>query len=216
MAKNKKSNGTHKNTWHFYVGIFCAIGAIVMLFNNIFASLAYAIISVVLFRKSKSIKTEKTRSVRGPESFVEESRNDDQKKPVYKRWWFWALIVIILLGGKKNISTVAPETEPLQAETFVAIETTAETVIATETETAPVETSETVAQETTAPTTTPAETAEETQHQTTYILNTNSMKFHYPSCGSADDIKDSNKSTFTGTRDDLLARGYDPCGRCHP
>jgi len=187
-----------------------------MLFNNIFASLAYAIISVVLFRKSKSIKTEKTRSVRGPESFVEESRNDDQKKPVYKRWWFWVLIVVILLGGKKNTSTVVSETEPLQAKTSVTIETTAETVISTETEIASVETSETLVEETTEPETALSETSEETQYQTTYVLNTNSMKFHYSSCGSADDIKDSNKSTFTGARDDLLAMGYEPCGRCHP
>jgi len=216
MAKNKKSHRTSKYTWHFYVGLFCAIGAIVMLFNNIFAALAYAIIAVVLLHKSKSIKAEKNRSAMGPESFVEESRNDGQKKPVYKRWWFWVLIVVILLGGKKNTSTVVSETEPLQAKTSVTIETTAETVISTETEIASVETSETLVEETTEPETALSETSEETQYQTTYVLNTNSMKFHYSSCGSADDIKDSNKSTFTGARDDLLAMGYEPCGRCHP
>lgn len=50
----------------------------------------------------------------------------------------------------------------------------------------------------------------------TYILNTNTKKFHEPSCGSAARIKDSNKSTFNGSRDELISRGYSPCGNCHP
>ena len=50
----------------------------------------------------------------------------------------------------------------------------------------------------------------------TYILNTNTHKFHYPTCSSVDDMKESNKQTYTGTRDDLIAQGYEPCGRCKP
>lgn len=50
----------------------------------------------------------------------------------------------------------------------------------------------------------------------TYVLNTNSHKFHYQSCSSVDDMKESNKDTFTGTRDEVIAMGYEPCGRCHP
>lgn len=49
-----------------------------------------------------------------------------------------------------------------------------------------------------------------------YVLNTNSKKFHYPTCGSVDTMKESNKGYFTGTRDDVLAMGYKPCGNCHP
>lgn len=49
-----------------------------------------------------------------------------------------------------------------------------------------------------------------------YVLNTNSKKFHYPSCSSVDDMKESNKDYYTGSRDDLIASGYSPCGRCHP
>lgn len=49
-----------------------------------------------------------------------------------------------------------------------------------------------------------------------YVLNTNSHKFHYPSCGSAKKTADHNKAYFTGTRDELIARGYSPCGNCHP
>ena len=51
---------------------------------------------------------------------------------------------------------------------------------------------------------------------TTYILNTNSMKFHDPACSDAADIKESNKKVFTGNREELITQGYSPCGRCKP
>ena len=51
---------------------------------------------------------------------------------------------------------------------------------------------------------------------TTYILNTNTKKFHYPSCSSVDQMSDKNRQEFTGTRDEVIAMGYDPCGRCNP
>lgn len=50
----------------------------------------------------------------------------------------------------------------------------------------------------------------------TYILNTNTKKFHYPSCSSVDSMKDKNKQEYTGSRDDIIAMGYDPCKRCYP
>lgn len=49
-----------------------------------------------------------------------------------------------------------------------------------------------------------------------YVLNTNTKKFHYPSCSSAKQIKDKNRDEYTGTRDELIAMGYSPCGKCHP
>lgn len=49
-----------------------------------------------------------------------------------------------------------------------------------------------------------------------YILNTNSKKFHYPSCSGAAKIKDSNKAEFSGDRSDLIDEGYSPCGICNP
>lgn len=69
---------------------------------------------------------------------------------------------------------------------------------------------------------TPAPTPQETTSSTTnsteqaYVLNTNTKKFHYPSCSSVKSMSDANKQEYTGTRDDLIAQGYDPCGRCHP
>lgn len=59
-------------------------------------------------------------------------------------------------------------------------------------------------------------TQEPAPQGTTYILNTNTHKFHYPSCGSVGQMKESNKQTYTGNRDDLLAQGYDPCKKCNP
>ena len=50
----------------------------------------------------------------------------------------------------------------------------------------------------------------------TYILNTSSKKFHNPDCSGAATIKEQNKQTYTGSRDDLIAEGYSPCGTCKP
>ena len=49
-----------------------------------------------------------------------------------------------------------------------------------------------------------------------YILNTNSHKFHLPSCSSVDDMSEKNREDYYGSREDLIAQGYDPCGTCHP
>lgn len=51
---------------------------------------------------------------------------------------------------------------------------------------------------------------------TSYVLNTNTRKFHYPSCASADDIKPSNRWDYVGTREEVIAMGYEPCKRCYP
>ncbi len=49
-----------------------------------------------------------------------------------------------------------------------------------------------------------------------YILNTKTQKFHDPDCGSADDIQEENRETYSGDRADLIERGYSPCGNCDP
>lgn len=76
----------------------------------------------------------------------------------------------------------------------------------------------TVAEETTIPeATTVAETTLVTEPRgMTYILNTNTKKFHYPSCSSVSQMKEKNKKSFTGSRDEIISQGYDPCGRCNP
>lgn len=50
----------------------------------------------------------------------------------------------------------------------------------------------------------------------TYILNTNTKKFHYSSCSSVNQMNESNKQEYTGNRDDLITQGYEPCKRCNP
>lgn len=50
----------------------------------------------------------------------------------------------------------------------------------------------------------------------TYILNTNTRRFHLPSCSSVQQMADKNKKTYTGSRYDLIEQGFAPCQRCHP
>lgn len=73
---------------------------------------------------------------------------------------------------------------------------------------------ETAAAAETTPAVTEAETS--TTSGTTYILNTNTKKFYYPSCSSVDQMSEKNKWEYTWSRDDIIAMGYDPCKRCNP
>lgn len=49
-----------------------------------------------------------------------------------------------------------------------------------------------------------------------YIGNINTKKFHYPECSSVGQMKEKNKVYLNCTRDEAIADGYDPCGRCCP
>lgn len=49
-----------------------------------------------------------------------------------------------------------------------------------------------------------------------YILNLNTGKFHYPDCESVEQMKESNKFLFSGTRDQAISQGYNPCKNCNP
>jgi DNA-entry nuclease len=51
---------------------------------------------------------------------------------------------------------------------------------------------------------------------TSYILNTNSKKFHLPNCSSAEKISNKNKQEYIGKKEDLLSQNYLPCGVCKP
>ena len=50
----------------------------------------------------------------------------------------------------------------------------------------------------------------------TYILNSNTHKFHYASYKSVKQMKDSNKITSNDSRDTIIAQGYSPCKNCNP
>lgn len=54
------------------------------------------------------------------------------------------------------------------------------------------------------------------QEEYDYILNTNTKRFHYPSCDSTQEMSVKNKDYFNGDREELIKKGYRPCGRCNP
>ena len=50
----------------------------------------------------------------------------------------------------------------------------------------------------------------------TYVLNTNTKKFHKESCNSAKSMDASNKRIYTGSRQEIIDMGYEACGVCKP
>lgn len=53
-------------------------------------------------------------------------------------------------------------------------------------------------------------------HTECYVLNSNTKKFHKADCSSVRDISKSNKRGYSGTRQEVLQMGYEPCKRCNP
>ena len=49
-----------------------------------------------------------------------------------------------------------------------------------------------------------------------YVINTSSMKFHLPDCPGVSNMSEQNKQEYTGSREELIAWGYSPCGTCDP
>ncbi len=59
-------------------------------------------------------------------------------------------------------------------------------------------------------------TATNETKEETYILNTNTKKFHKSSCSSVKEIDNQNKKEFHGSRKDLIKENYKPCNKCKP
>lgn len=57
---------------------------------------------------------------------------------------------------------------------------------------------------------------EQAPEEISYLLNINSKKFHYLSCKSGQKTKDHNRLYFTGTKDQIIAKGFSPCKKCNP
>ncbi len=72
---------------------------------------------------------------------------------------------------------------------------------------------DTAAEQTKAP---PSSSDSEEESGTRYILNQNSKKIHYPDCSGVARMKESNKLAWIGTVEELLEKGYTPCGTCKP
>lgn len=113
-------------------------------------------------------------------------------------------------GYSSDMISDEESTAPVEeSETTTAAETETDPPV-TETETAPAETETPVIETET--------NSQETEKKTeiTYVLNKNTKNFHYQYCRSVKQIKEKNYGTFTGTRDEVIAKGFDPCGNCHP
>ncbi len=52
--------------------------------------------------------------------------------------------------------------------------------------------------------------------ETTYVLNTNTHKFHYVDCPSVKQMATHNMEQTTMSREEIIAAGYSPCGNCKP
>ena len=50
----------------------------------------------------------------------------------------------------------------------------------------------------------------------TYVINTNTKKFHRPECESVGDMKEKNKRVTSESREEIIDQGYEPCKRCFP
>jgi len=61
-----------------------------------------------------------------------------------------------------------------------------------------------------------SETIENQPMGASYVLNTNTMKFHYPDCASVYQMNEKNKEYVSAARDEIISWGYSPCGNCHP
>lgn len=58
------------------------------------------------------------------------------------------------------------------------------------------------------------ETEDSVGEEQTYILNTNTKKYHAPDCGSIATMKEKNKEERQTSEDVLLKEGYTPCQNC--
>ena len=58
--------------------------------------------------------------------------------------------------------------------------------------------------------------AQSSSSKQSYVLNTNTKKFHYPYCKSVNQMKSKNRRDVTDTREHIMQQGYSPCKNCNP
>ena len=107
-------------------------------------------------------------------------------------------ITINYATGDSELSTEPAQTESDLEEGTVTDQETSPTI-----ETAPVDA-----------TLQPASNNQNSEES--YVLNTNTHKFHKPGCSSVKTIKDENRQDYTGNRSDIISMGYEPCKKCNP
>ena len=127
-----------------------------------------------------------------------------------KRTAFLILVALLLLLCACGEATVDVREVSTSAPTATPAPTAAPTPTAPLVTLAPIE-ADAPAEERSAPEPTPTP-----QPEKDWVLNTNTGKFHKPSCSSVKDIKETNRRDVHMTRDDVIAQGYQPCGKCKP
>lgn len=155
--------------------------------------------------------------VDGPLASVTEepAGTDDANGIVYETGWYaTANQVDTSTPGTYKVSITACDIHGNRTEKGYMVTVTAK-VTETPTETSPSEGTTSQTQATAAEPSTQTTVTQDPQIKT-YILNTNSRKFHLPGCSSANKIKASNRQEVEATREDLIAQGYEPCGKCNP
>ena len=126
-------------------------------------------------------------------------------------------------GGNSQVDTSDVPTNPdIATNEVVENEETVDSIVSTTVPTETVAPTETPTQaptdppETEPPTQPPTEPKETESKEKTYVLNTSTQKFHSSGCREIKKMKSSNKKEFKGTRDEVIKKGYSPCGVCHP
>lgn len=159
-------------------------------------------------------------------------KENKAKKPLFKKFGFWfilAAIVVSIVGGgdsdtpdvnlqqaATSMSSVSGrETEP-QEKNEVVVETAAPEQVEPPVVEEPVEEPVNEAPPVVVPQIEDDEAEEPQPVGTDYVGNKNTKKFHYSWCNSVDQMKESNKYFYTGTREEMMAKGYKSCGNCHP
>ncbi len=107
-----------------------------------------------------------------------------------------------------KINVLEKETKEDSTESTTTSETEPEVPSAIESETQAITESESVTE-------TQTETDIEKEAET-YILNTNSKKYHTPSCSFVTRMNEANKAEFCGDDSELIAQGYSACKSCKP
>lgn len=133
----------------------------------------------------------------------------------------------VFLTSNTTTASLIESTDPIEttAEILSSLEVTAlpvtDALVTTPVTEAPVTSPVTEAPVTTpvtdAPVTTPVtENGDVATSEYRYVLNTNSKKFHYPTCSSVKRMKKANTAYSDKSRDALIDMGYSPCGNCKP
>lgn len=128
---------------------------------------------------------------------------------IFKKWWFWLIIIIVgllCIGYEDNTKN----TENVVNTISVVSNKIEENTITNQIEnTIPVEEPEEEPKEEIK-----EEEIKEIEHD--YVVNKNTKVFHYYGCSSISNMKEKNKKEISATREEMIKRGYKPCGRCNP